>query len=511
MELRGRRGWALPVIAAGLLLPVAGIGMGGRAPPAPKPPPAIVISGEVPPEVASLPQVQAKDKGGLAFRKDQGTVLVRGPGVPPAVREALDGDQPTLRLEVKQRPLRLPGRTLILALISASILTTAISGSLAGERSRRTLETLLASSATRGEIITGKWLAWSSFGAMQAVLASLIAIAAGNVAAGPWLIPLAVVPGAAVAVGLYLVRRAADLVGGTTVTMRVLPAVLAITGILAWVLGRTDPMYGALVPLGGALIAAGNTWDGWGPPLLATVVSGGCTAGLLWLTTRDLERPSLRQAGPKPLASALWALVIGIAAWWTPVLGPTVWAAAGNPTLADQLSRPAAAIAGSAGLLVFCVLAAGRSPDPRRTVGMVRPDAPGWRVAAATALAILALPVSGLVTGWTPVPADPLLDGARQQLAGALQPATAGIGVVTITIVAQELFWRGWLYRRSGAVFAVLAFTVVHSPLDPLRGLFLGVVLVALTAVAGGSVVPAILARLGWAGIVLVAPSMTAG
>jgi predicted outer membrane lipoprotein len=493
LELRGRRGWALPVIALVLLMPVASLPIGGRPPAERATPPAIQVSGAVPTAVLAVPGVQVVDDGGLRFSTgEDGATLVRGTHLPPQIRASLDGERPGLTLETVTRQV-------VLALIAASVLTAAVSASIAGERARRTLETLLASSATRGEIVVGKWLAWAGFGAGAAMLAAAAALATGRVELGWWLVPLPMVPAASVALGLYLVRRAADLVAGTTVSVRVLPAVLAVAGITAWILGQDNPLLGAAVPLGGALVAAGATWPGAAPPLLAAAVTGLAAAGFLVLTARDLERTSLGRAREGKLRAAVWSGVFGVGAWWAPVLGPVVWAAAGNPTLAAELPAAAGPLAGALAMLLWCLAAASRTHTPAASMNLG--DARGLRLGAAhlpaAAIAGIALAASAAVSGWTSAPADPLLVDAYARLAASLQPSWAGVTVLLITVVAQELFWRGYVARAAGPLAAVVLFAAVHSPLDPLRGLLVGAILTAL-ATRAGTLAPAIAARLVW-------------
>ena len=161
---------------------------------------------------------------------------------------------------------------------------------LPGERSRKTLKTLPSASITRLELILGKWLAWASFGAGAALAAAAVAILLGRSEPGFWLLPLPTVAMATVALGLFLVHRSEDVVSGATVSLRILPAVLTCSGLLAWLIGNERPLVGAMVPIGGALIAAGDTWDGIAAPLIATASLLGLTAALLIYTAGHLEQ-----------------------------------------------------------------------------------------------------------------------------------------------------------------------------------------------------------------------------
>ena len=133
-ELKGRRGLLFPAVLAGLLLPTATI-----KPPTEIPtlaaPAALWLTGEVPPHVRSVyPEHGSKDGPRLDFhRHKDGALVVRGGSIPEAMRELLDKEGPSVRVERRARPIRLPGRSLLFALISASTLTGAIASSIGGE------------------------------------------------------------------------------------------------------------------------------------------------------------------------------------------------------------------------------------------------------------------------------------------------------------------------------------------------------------------------------------------
>jgi hypothetical protein len=304
------------------------------------------------------------------------------------------------------------------------------------------------------------------------------------------LLPL--VPACTVALGLYLVRRAADLVGGATVSMRVLPAALGISGIAAWILGRTDPLLGAALPLGGALVAAGGTWAGPAPALIAAATTGLTTAWLLDRTARDLE-----QEGAPRERFGVWAFVqgslFGAFAWNAPVLGPLLWAAAGNPVLTAELPAAAGPLAGALALIAWVATAwARRATDPP-------PSAATWAggLAAFAVVAVGAWLALGASDVWSPAGAWAV--DARARGAFGLNPDPLPLAMVVI--LGQELYLRGWLHSRAGALAATVATPLVLTPADPLGGLILGVSAALGVRLSGGALAPVVLARLlvAWA------------
>lgn len=500
---RGRRGWVLPFIAAILLAPLA-------AAPIPGPPPGpsgkFAVSGDVPERVAALEEVGVVSGRGLRFERGDDALVVHGGGVPPPIRHALDGDQPTWSLEVvPAAPWPLPGRTLILALLAASILTGAVSESIPGERSRGTLEALLTAAVSRAEVVAGKWLAWAGFGAVAALSASILAVGFGRVALGWWLIAIPTVPMGTVALGLFLVRRSRDVVGGATVSLRVLPAVLSILGVVAWFLGFAGEAWGAAVPLGGALVAAGNTWVGPVPPLVGAAVTLTGTALLLWATSRDLERPQRALVAPQ-LGAELWSAGWALGGWWIALGTAGVWVAAGNATVGMGLPVWPGLLAGTLALSAVLAVRVAHQSEPSVFLGWVNPK-PGWWLAAAGVGVVL-----GAVLAWgpiAPITATPVLQLLADRQALGLAPVATAPLVGLLALVVQELAFRGWLQRALGPIGATAAFVLIVSPLDPVRGLIVGGALAALThgARSGG---PAIVARIT-AGVVAAGALWVAG
>ena len=166
MELRGRRGLILPIIAALLLIPASllpGVGTGQPEAPSlmdlwPGADGPVRTGGEVPDELAQVPGVQVVTEPPYNLyvqETDQGRIVH---GDPSPVRAALDGEGPAVRVHHTGFDLAIPGRSMLLALVAASTLTGAVSTSIAGERSRKTLIALLSAAIKRGTR-TAIWLA----------------------------------------------------------------------------------------------------------------------------------------------------------------------------------------------------------------------------------------------------------------------------------------------------------------------------------------------------------------
>ncbi|MBW1877734.1 MAG: ABC transporter permease subunit [Deltaproteobacteria bacterium] len=497
-ELRGRRGWVFGAVTAVLLIPAATLRIDiPRAEDWPIRP--VSVTGEVPQGVADLSNVYpTAGPAQIAFRRDaDGSLVARTQTVPKEIRAVLDGDTPQVKVTLLDHEMPSPGRSLLFALISASVLTGAVSESIGGERSRRTLQALLSAAITRGEVILGKWLAWAGYGGGVALLAALLAILLGRVEAGWWLLPLPTVAAGTVALAIYLSRHAKDVVGGATVSLRYLPAVLAGTGMVAWYFGDTHPLFGASLPIGGALLAAGNTWPGPATALVATASTLSFSAVALALAARSLEQPPETPASWTKHAweAFLVAAVAGLS-WWAPLIAPMLWGVAGNPVITETLPRGPGVVAGATALLLMSVVRAGRAETPWQDLGLTRPPPKTWLLAAVVGVAIA---FTAAVSGMVPLPNTALLSAARIRLAAGLQPLWVGVPGFLLCITAQELLYRGWLLRMVGPALATLVFVLVHGPLDPIRALLVGGSLAAITVAAKGSVLPALLARLVWA------------
>lgn len=457
IELAGRRGLGLPIITGLLLLPVAGLRVGDAAPPAP-----VAAVADPPAALREDPRIV---ENGAGTRVDASTEpwRVRGP-IPPPLREALDEARPAGAVVVHDlgKPPPLPPRSLWLALISGSVLTGALSSSVPGERSGRTLPTLLTAAITRTELVLGKWLAWTLFGGAAAWLSAGVAIALGRQAAGWWLLPLPWVAGGTVALGLYLVRNAADVISGATIPLRVLPAVALVSGGLSLALAQVDPLLGALVPIGGVLLTAGSLESTALTALAATLSTAMTSALLLWRTGVDLGRPL-----PPATAARLpwWAGPAAALAWWLPTEGPRAWTLGGNPDFTEALPPEAGWLAGGLALGWLLLVGLARQTGARLA----------WRPGSQAWLALGLLPLFWLI---------PTLS-VRQ----ALTPGLAAV----LAILAQEAVFRGWLLQRPLLSIGVAGW--VLAPWAPWWGWLSAAALYGV-ARQSGSFLPGAIARI---------------
>ncbi len=449
-ELRGRGGWILPVVVTCLLVPIA-------AAPAPSLQvviPTIPVSGDVPDSIRALKTVRVSNKAPVHFTQTESTLLVRGTPT-REIRDTLDGDDPVVRVERVETPTRVPGRTLLLALISASGLTGAVASSIAGERSNRTLVALLTASVSRTEVVLGKWLAWGGLGVLSATAAATGALIGGRVEPGWWLLCFPLVPLSLAAAGLWLVRSANDVVGGTATALRILPTAVSLLGITAWFLGRWSPNLGAAIPLGGALVAAGNTWEDPLPNVIAAVATTWLVVAALIGIARDLDETPTPDTIDGNLPIQLF-LLTGICLG--PTVGPLLWERGGNPDLLEGLDPVVGRMGAGFGLMLFAAIALARRPSVPRlsTVGCLAAVAGGLLIARLCPI----YPTS-----------------FAHRMPDAL-PLAAG----AVVAIGEELAFRGWLKNRVGAPAALGVWMLLRGIGDPLGAALTGLSATAMTA-----------------------------
>lgn len=471
----GRSGWRLLLLAAGLLGPAAVIPVPERAPA------RVAVAGEIP---EALSEHLVPDAGSaVRLSREAGRLHVEAPRIRRPLRAALDTlPGPTVHLGRPHPEASRPGsphgpwggfrgRGVFVVLLALSLLTGPLAEALAGEREAGTWSTLRVTGLTLWEIVAGKWLAWSAAASVVALLATTGGLLSGAQPLFAGLLALPAVLGLAVGLGLWLTRHAADLVGGTTAPMRVLPPVAILLMGLAWGLARVDPALAGLVPLGGALLAAAGVDLGAGGLILAVLTSLGATLLLLQTTARAIERPVVLPPG---LDTPRLLLALALA-WWVPVVGPAAWELAGAAEVGH--SDAAGLLAGSA-LILWLALS-------RDGAWLSRPRANGGGVASgSTVRAVLqVLAGAGLVglglftSARTGLPVAWLEPGAwtvvleRSGLGGPAGTPVAGLPVLLTVVLAQELVFRGWLQQRLGALSAGAAWVVICSVHDPLGGL----------------------------------------
>lgn len=494
LQMKGSRGLLIPLVLAGLLLPIAVYPTRGDEKP---PPPTFFVGGKVPEAVLALPTVKRGEHGVDAeffAPTAEKPLTVRARGIDPEIREVLDGDDPkAVSITHVFPPFIIPERGLLLALITASIIAGTVAEALPGERARKTLESLLTAGITRAELIVGKWLAWGGLGSVAVGIAGSLAVVLGRTPIGSWLVPMLLVPPCTIAIGFWLVRRSSDVVGGATVSVRVLPALVGAAAIVAWLAGNVHPWLGAAIPLGGALLAAGVSWADPLCALIATLATGAATVAMLALTIRDLEgNASGREPAATNAQMGVALIAAAAAGWWMPVVGPVLWATGGNPHFEQDLPAGVGMRAGTSVLAVTAVVFAFAAQNPALIYRWKRA---GWVDGLAATVAGVLLAGFGSIAAIRPVFEHPAITDAAQRLTTAEDPPLSVS--MHIAVVAQELLFRGALPQLVGPWVAGVAWIAVFYPYDPLMGLLSGILLGVL-AQRSNSVVPAIIAHLVW-------------
>ncbi len=471
-DLRQRvagKGWyKLPALAFALLIPagtipVAGPGQGTEAPSTVK----IVVAGEIPEALHG--HVAAGEKTRFRFTETS-PVRLRAPFVPEELRSALERlpGQPRMEVRRVRPPIQLPGRSLFIALLAVSLLTGPLAESLPGERARRTLEVLLSAGISRAELVVGKWAAWTAAATGSAFIASLFGWATGVQTPGPWMLGVLMFIGSAVALGLWLVRNVSDVVGGAAAPMRVIPVVSVGMAVVAWVLLKVDPSVGALVPLGGALLLAGDLVSGPGPVVAAAAGTVATTGALLAWTTRDLGRWEGEESRLK--RSGIGLVAFAGMGYWLAVAGPGVWRIAGNDRV--ELSDSTSVAAG--GLVLLLTALAGAARNGRALASFRLTGMPAAALAGAALALMDTVDLTPNVAGW--------LVPLQAELGAALVPSGAGIPAATALIVGAAWLFRDFVQREMGlgVIAGAVAWTAIVAPLDPVRGLTSGLLFGAL-------------------------------
>ncbi len=471
----GKSWFRLPLLGLGLLVPAGALPIHlDRAPAATE----ASAAGEIP--VALQDKIRL-DLTSRATLSGEAPVVVTAAAVAAPLRSALDHlPGPTVELVRAPRRRPLPGRSLIVALLAISLLTGPLAESLPGERGAGTLEVLLSASLTRAELVVGKWLAWTAYGSALAGIAAISGMFSGAAPVGLWPLALPLVVGVSAAVGLWLVRGAADVVSGAAVPMRVLPMLAVGSGVLAWIVADSSPVLGAAVPMGGALLVASGALSGGLALLSAALGSALAVALLLSSTAAVIDQGGVaRSARGADLAGGL----LGVGVTWLAVAGPGLWAVAGNPNLV--LPRGASIAAGGvcAGLLagVWLVRGSGLVMSWGTWRGALLGAVSGLGVGLALA-ALDALPI--LVQG--PLWMAPL----RERL--LCSPIEGGPLALAAVVVGQTLLFRGLLLERLGTAGSVALWVLAVAPFDPVQGAVGGLVLAG--AARGLGLAPAMVA-----------------
>jgi hypothetical protein len=511
-HMTGRQALRLFGLALSLLLPVAVLsgapvrsllpgptssgeplteGSWGAGPP---PPPMVKVKGFVPPGLES--RLTLADDSPFVIEK-LAPVTLRAPYVPENLRFALDTIDGPEKLEVRPYVflLDLPGRSLLIAVLAVSLLTGPLADALPGERARRTLEVLLTTGITRGELVGGKWLAWTLSSTATALLASMVACWRGVQEPGWWLLGLPLFIGSAVAFGLWLVRLVDDVVGGSAAPMRILPVAAGATALLARGLSSLSPVAGAAVPLGGPLLVAGDIFQSGPQILAATAGTAVFVVAVLTRTGRDLDR--VDTTGSPTRWGAVGLSAIAMLLFWLTVAGPRVWGSGITTDLVTPLPR--SMMGGGLALLACAFVAYAREMRAGRVTIERRASA---AVSVAVTLAVGAalaasgpLPSLDLSTGRETIDAmvARLRDGA---VPFAMLASWEAAFAALLSVVGQVVLFRGIVATRGGWITASVLWCFCVCPLGPWSALAASLALGALAAEHG--LLAALAAQLVW-------------
>ena len=153
--------------------------------------------------------------------------------------------------------------------------------------------------------------------------------------------------------------------------------------------------------------------------------------------------------------------------------------------------------AAALGLLVFSLVRAGRAVDVIDDLGL--PHRGTWvgGLALAVVAGLLLVGIDPILGRWLIAPADSFLGDAAARLVAAASPAGWTLGIVGVSLIADEVLFRGWLPRMIGPVRSGIAFALVKAPLDPVGGALTAAILGLVGHRSG--VLAAIGARVIWA------------
>lgn len=511
-HMSGRQALRLVGVATALLLPASTLTMKplrslvmGAPPPAatlekqdwgqgPPPPPLFGVRGSIPKGLESRLKL---DENSPFEIQGENPVRLIGPRVPPDLRAALNILDGPVKLEIRTFTFRynLPGRSLLIAILAISLLTGPLADALPGERARRTLEVLLTTGITRGELVGGKWLAWTLSSTATAAIAAAIACWRGIQEPGWWLLGLPLFIGSAVAFGLWLVRLVDDVVGGSTAPMRVLPVAAGSTALFAQGLSGYSPLAAAAVPLGGPLLVAADLFQSVPQVIAATVGTVAFVGGILTWTGRDLDRVDTTSSPTRWGAVGLSAVATLL--WWLSVAGPRVWGTGITTDLVTPL--PHSTLVGGLALLSCACVAVARemrtgpaAPAPARSplFGVLLTLGVGAALAASGPLPDLDLAPDRLAV-------QDMLARLRE---GAIPASMIGslptVGAALLSVVGQAVLFRGVVATRAGWITASTLWCFAVCPLSPWSALLASAALGALARSCG--VVAALSAQLLW-------------
>lgn len=508
-HMAGRQGLRFAALAAVLLLPVGMLRLPFSAVSRPyeaAPPPSVraadsadalaprlpTVRGILPPALAGKVML---DAGSEVEIVSESPLRLRAETVPADLREVLETLPEPASVEVRRYrpPVRLPGRSLLIAILAVSLLTGPLAEALPGERARRTLEVLLSAGVSRAELIGGKWLAWTLSATLTAWLAAAGSCLNSVQTPGWWLLGLPLFIASSVAFGLWLVRLVDDVVGGAAAPMRVLPVVAGLLGLLARSLQPVSPVLAAMVPLGGPLLLAADILTTPASVLAGALGSAVFVSAALALTGRDLDRFEIVAGIQRHGAIGLGAVALLL--WWLAVAGPAVWTLAGNAKAVSPLSS--SLLAGGLALLGCASIACAREG--------VWPWPVVSRSAVLGGLLVGVLLASGgpfaLRFGTPPTWALDL----SARLVGGATPSLDAPGAALACLVGQAWLFRFVVARRAGWLVGALLWTLAIAPFDPLAAAPAALALGLLAS--GMGVQSALIAHGVWIALAALAPA----
>jgi sodium transport system permease protein len=413
--------------------------------------------------------------------------------------------------------------------ISALLVSLLIAGgsvvasdSLAGEKERGTLETLLTTAVSRVEIVVAKQLSilLVALGMTAIQLAAIWIYIGSGLIDLPAGVDLHLTPGLAALLFLLYLPVAALIASVLLIAsaysksykeaqLYFMPAfVLGIAPTLAAMIpGATLRSALILVPIANISMAVKDILAGTPDPLMtviAWVITAGAAGALAVMSSRLLSKESLLTSVQSEPSDALGGLepfrrdvLRWVAAAWALVLVGSLFLGTGKNVLERQLAFNMTILLG---LAVF-LLRRYRLPA-RDTLSLRLPPLTAW-------LAVLLGAPSALVVGqilfratsrFLPVPEEALREFAELLLPADTPAWKLALLLVVTPAIVEELFFRGIVltgFSGKRAVVAVLgsaiAFAVFHvSFFRLLPTAFLGVLL-ALATLWSGSIFPAML------------------
>lgn len=462
-------------------------------------PPRVPVRGPIPPELSW--RFENWEQSPFELRPGSPMVVVT-PFVTPELRSALDTIDGPSRLEYRDVNFRLkpPGRSLLIVLLAISLLTGPLAETLPGERARRTLEVLLTAGITRGELVGGKWLAWTFSATMGAAVSAFLACSTGVQAPGWWLAGVPLFLGSVVAFGMWLVRLVDDVVGGSAAPMRVLPVAAGAMAGVSYAMSHFSEVAAAAVPIGGPLMVAADLLPGPLAVASATLGSALFIGVALTLTGRDLDRVDTVTAPRR--WGALGLSGVAVVLWWLTVAGGSVWTA-GPDGIATEMVQPIARteMVGGVALLACAAITIARDANRRRAAKGPCFCAP---VTVAVTLAVAAaLAASGSLPVLQATPALPavgtMLERIRQAALPTAPHAWNGklLAAGLLSILGQAVLFRSVVAKRLGWVTASVLWGMAVSPWSPWNAMPASLALGALAQ--GGGWVAALAAHAAWA------------